>query len=171
MKLCFSKPVVVSQGPDARFAGWGSHQFPSIHKLDDGKLVYTFSICADSETAYGSKPGCCVSTDGGRTWAQDDPDHYKGQLGVKLPNGDVLSPWTGPSIPMEGLRLPRPLGHTTWLGHTIYAADEIDFCNHGWIFVRSNDEHPTGIHEESKVNQPFFMMRSRQGVFVPPSLI
>lgn len=169
MKLRFSDPVVVSRGPDARFAGWGGHQFPNICKLDDGKLVYTFNICADSETAYGSKPGCCVSTDGGKTWTADDPDNYTGQLGVKLPNGDVLSAWTGPSIPMNGLKLPKPLGRTTWLGHTIYAADEIDFCNRGWIFVRSNAEHPKGIHEESKVNQPYFMMRSCQGVFVPPS--
>ena len=75
MKLRFSDPVVVSRGPDARFAGWGGHQFPNICKLDDGKLVYTFNICADSETAYGSKPGCCVSTDGGKTWTADDPDN------------------------------------------------------------------------------------------------
>ena len=39
MKLRLSDPVVVAQGPDARFAGWGSYQFPSIAQLDDGRLV------------------------------------------------------------------------------------------------------------------------------------
>lgn len=46
MKLRLSDPVVVAQGPDARFAGWGSYQFPSIAQLDDGRLVYTFHISA-----------------------------------------------------------------------------------------------------------------------------
>lgn len=169
MKLRLSDPVVVAQGPDARFAGWGSYQFPSIAQLDDGRLVYTFHISADSETAYGNKPGCCVSADGGRTWTCDDPDRYVGQLGVKLPGGDRLEAWQGPSIPLKGLKLPRPLGHPTWLGHTIYAADEIDFCDRSWTFVRTSREHPRGQHELSSIDQPYFMMRSCQGVFVPPS--
>ena len=154
MKLHFSEPVVVSRGPDARTAGWGSYQFPEIYKLDDGKLVCTFHVVADSEAAYGSKPGCSTSTDGGKTWCADDSDRYAGQLGVKLPNGDVLAPWEAPSIPLKGLKLPKPLGRPIWHGDTIYPADEIDFCNRGWIFVRSNKEHPTGVREETKVNQP-----------------
>lgn len=169
MKLRFSEPVVVAMGPDSRTAGWGVYQFPSIQLMDDGRLVYTFSASADSETAYGSEPACRVSSDGGKIWTPACVSDFAGQLGLKLPNGDVLKHYTGPSIPLEGLKLPKPIGPTTWLGHTIYSADEIDFCDRSWSFIRANSEHPEGVRELATVNQPYFMMRSCHGVFVPPS--
>lgn len=169
MKLRYSDPVVVAMGPDSRTAGWGRYQFPEIYKLDDGALVYTFSDNVDSETAYGSEPGCRVSYDGGKTWNVARTKDFAGKLGLKLPNGEVLQADTWTSIPLEGLKLPKPIGRTTWLGHTIYAADEIDFCDRSWKFIRYSKEHPEGVHELSTVNQPYFMMRSCHGVFVPPS--
>lgn len=107
MKLRFSDPVVVSMGPDSRTAGWGPYQFPNLFVLDDGRLVYTFNVGADSETAYGSEPGCYVSADGGRTWSPRREKDFSGKLGVKLPNGDRLAPYCGPSIPLDGLKLPE----------------------------------------------------------------
>ena len=168
MKLLFSDPVVVSMGPDSRTAGWGPYQFPNLFVLDDGRLVYTFNVGADSETAYGSEPGCYVSADGGRTWSPRREKDFSGKLGVKLPNGDRLAPYCGPSIPLDGLKLPKPIG-STWLGHTIYLADEIDCCETTWSFIRANAESPEGRRELAKVNQPYFMVRSCQGVLVPPS--
>lgn len=169
MKLRLSEPVIVAMGPDSRIEGWGGYQFPELCRLDDGRLVCTFSVCTDSEVAYGSEPGCCVSADGGKTWFPARTSDFAGKMGVKLPNGDVLQSDVWASIPLEGLKLPKPIGRTTWLGHTIYAADEIDFCDHGWRFVRYNEEHPEGVHEVATVNQPYFMMRSCHGVFVPPT--
>lgn len=169
MKLSFSEPTIVAMGPDSRTAGWGAYQFPCIYQLDDGQLVYTFNDCADSETAYGSEPGCRISADGGRTWTVARVSDFAGQLGVKLPNGDRLTPYCGPSIPLQGLELPKPLGRPTWLGHTAYLADEVKCCETTWSFIRSNAENPEGVREPVKVNQPYFMVRSCHGVLVPPS--
>ena len=180
MKLILSDPVVVAMGPESENGGWGTYQFPDIYKIDDGRLVYTFSNSIDSERAYGSKPGCRVSNDSGATWKHAEVDDFRGQLGVKLPNGDILAPKTCRSIPLNETVLPQRIG-TTWLGHTIYSMDDVKMLvpqwtdagrsmwHDSWIFTRSNEKYPDGVDEKCRLNWPYFPVRSCQGVLVPPS--
>ncbi len=171
MKLNISEPVVVAVGPDSRTAPWGEYQFPSIEKTDDGALFYSFNVCADSERAYGSAPGVRVSYDNGKTWEMYDPAKKKrASHGLRLPSGDHIHFSQGPSIPLEGLKLPKPLG-TTWLGHTAYLIDELDEsidCPHTWMVRRYTKEHPEGVLEETKLDWPYMLIRSCLGVLVKP---
>lgn len=171
MKLKISDPVVVAMGPSSLTAGWGPYQFPTIKQFDDGRLFCTYALGADSEREYGKVPGCRVSNDGGKTWeALDEGEDISLQAGLKLPNGDRIAYHTWKSIPLEGLKLPEPVGKT-WLGHTLYRADEIDesICDRTWSFNRYTKENPRGVREKVTVEWPHMLLRSTQGVLVPPT--
>lgn len=170
MKLRISDPVVVAMGPDSRTSDWGAYQFPWISRLADGRLLYGFNDCADSEAAYGSEPGCRISDDNGKTWKPARAGDYNTLNGMKLPNGERIEFITDPSPKLEDVTLPEPIG-STWLGHSIYRIEEVDpsFCPRGWILLRHTEEHPEGVREEVKLNWPHMIVRSCLGVFVPPS--
>ena len=167
-KLNISDPVLVAMGPPSLTSGWGSYQFPSINRSDDGVLVVTFSDCADCETAYGSEPGCMVSSDGGKSWTKDRLRNYP-HLGVKLPNGERVSFPGRPSIPLEGLKLPEPIG-VSHLKNTIYAMNQVskETVEHTWILRRSTPDNPNGTDEEVTLDWKDMMIRSCFDVLVRP---
>ena len=63
-----SDPVKVAQAD--KDEPWGFFQFPSIGKKNDGNLLVSWQMAADSHKTYGIKPGMfpMVSENGGLTW-------------------------------------------------------------------------------------------------------
>ncbi len=169
MKLKLSEPVVVTQGTDSRTAKWGSYQFPRIEKLEDGRLFYSFNLCDDSEAAAPVPPGCFLSEDNGKTWTQINASDAPKNRGIKLPNGEAVRFVNPRSIPLEGLKLPEPLG-TTWLGHTAYFMKDVDadLCQHTWTLARTSADGRSTEVENVTLNWPNMLVRSCKGVFVPP---
>lgn len=169
MKLNISDPVVVAMGPDTRTAVWGPYQFPNVERLDDGRLMVTFDDCHDCETSYGSEPACYVSSDEGKTWKRDslsnNPRH-----GVLLDNGDRLYFPRLTSVPLDGLKMPEPIG-VSRIGHKIYKIDEVpeEYCDRTWHLHRSTLENPNGADEKVVLNWENMLVRSCFNVLVRPT--
>lgn len=95
VKLTFGEPVVVSYGPTLEQAGWGTHQFPAIRRLPDGRIAVSYHIVNDTMEDYGLERGWGISADGGKSWAPVSAQELpavKARFGVRLPSGRYLRP-------------------------------------------------------------------------------
>ncbi|MBQ4106250.1 MAG: exo-alpha-sialidase [Lentisphaeria bacterium] len=93
IRLSFGEPRIVAQGPTYEQAGWGTHQFPEIRRLPDGRLAVSYHIVADTTEAYGLERGWATSSDGGRSWSDVTPEELpavKARFGTRLPSGRNL---------------------------------------------------------------------------------
>ncbi len=93
VRLSFGQPVIVAQGPTWEEAGWGSHQFPAIRALPDGRLALAYHIVNDRAEDYGLERGWAVSSDGGESWATalaEELPAIKARFGTRLPSGRYL---------------------------------------------------------------------------------
>lgn len=171
MKVTLSEPIVVAMGPDSRTAPWGPYQFPTLWKLEDGRLVYTFCADADSEAAYNAEQGCCVSEDMGKTWTRAKKSDFNDDMGILLPNGDRVRMEDVSSIPMEGLKLPEPIGTST-LGHVCYRIADMDpdICPLTWRIYRKAKGEEHVVLENVKLDWKHMILRSFRDVLVPPSV-
>lgn len=68
-----AEPVVVAES-GAGEDRWGFHQFPTISRLPDGRLLVTWNATDDADSKYGHPGPSRVSVDGGRTWTEWMPD-------------------------------------------------------------------------------------------------
>jgi len=93
VKLRIGEPVLVAMGPAMKDVGWGTHQFPDLRRLPDGRIVMSYSVVADMCSEHGKERGWAVSEDEGATW-RDVPDseipEIKKFFGTKLPSGKYL---------------------------------------------------------------------------------
>lgn len=169
-RIVLSEPVIVAQGPTWEEVKWGPYQFPGLEMTDDGTIVCTFNSCADSETAYGTEQECYISKDKGETWTKSKLGDYRGQLGIRLPNGERLSPAGATSIPMAGLNLPKPIGVNRF-NNEVYDLSEIssDITHKNWRFYRTPRDSETPVMEECELHYPYMTARSFKGVFVQPA--
>lgn len=169
MRIKLSDPVIVSRGPNAETAGWGAYQFPNLWQMPDGRLLYTFHNAADCVTEYGAEPVCYVSSDKGKSWEHAFYSAVKAQMGLQLPNGDLLRYVNQPSLPLDGLALPKTVC-TSVKGFSAYKVDEIPdgICKKTWEFVRFNREYPEGIVEQAKLNWKHMFLSSAKGVLIQP---
>jgi len=90
VKLTLGDPVLVSMGPSLEEAGWGSHQFPEICRLPDGRIVVNYSIVRDIVEDFGKERGWSISDDNGATWreiSEEELPAIKVNFGVRLPSG------------------------------------------------------------------------------------
>jgi len=171
MKIQLSDPVVVAAGPDSRTAGWGPYQFPDLGFLKDGRYVYTFADSSDSAVTYGAELGCAVSNDNGATWQQAKESDFYHDLGLLLPNGDRIRFPELPSIPVENVTLPNPVGSSLLPnGHTVYMVDDFEpgIINKTWELIRIPAGSDQAIVEQVQVNWPFMFTSTRSGVLIRP---
>ena len=93
IKLTFGEPHIISQGPTYKEAGWGTHQFPSIRRMPDGRLVCGYHVVNDTTEDYGKEKGWAVSSDNGLTWqdvSAEELPAIKSKSGTRLPSGRYL---------------------------------------------------------------------------------
>ncbi len=171
MKLHISEPVVVAMGPKSAQSHWGPYQFPTLHSLEDGRLVYLFGDAADSEAAYNAEQGCRVSNDGGQTWEKARESDFSDLLGIRTQNGDLVRFETCRSIPLDEVTLPQSIGCTNY-GHTIYRVCDVDPSQSPltWRMYRRRAGEERAELEEVALHWPHMIVRSTQGAFVPPSV-
>ena len=161
MRIILSEPIVVAMGPESATTGWGPYQFPELVKLKDGRLLYNFNAGEDSVTAYGNPRPYYISDDNGRNWRRICHEEVSHLEGVMLPGGDVLRFRELPSIPTEGLALPKPVC-TSPKGFDIYPIASIPetICRRNWEFIRN------GFTEESVLNWPHMFTAAAKGVLI-----
>ncbi len=70
-------PVVValSRAGEKR---WGFHQFPSLARIPDGRIVATYSHNEDAVEAYGTECPAFLSNDDGKTWTRMEKADFLG---------------------------------------------------------------------------------------------
>lgn len=106
----FHEPVVV--GVADKPYDWGYFQFPDIGREPDGKLLIKWAMQRDAMESYGSHSGgSAVSADGGKSWQEQQ--HAATVGGILLPNGDRIAIATPKPVPVEGLKLPKPVGSSS----------------------------------------------------------
>lgn len=121
-RIHLSEPVVVAQAEQEE--KWGYFQFPSIGRAEDGTLIVSWQMNADSHKAYGISSGReigpMVSKDGGKNWKPKDRDYHLFSRGynVKITDGRVLQIMTPKSKDICKYKdFPNPVlaeGNTTY---------------------------------------------------------
>ncbi len=110
LKLSFGEPGIAAMA--SKPEGWGFYQFPSLSRLEDGRVHLGFSVQEDSVRSYG-KGGRVhlVSADGAGKWQEADAASMR--TGLLLPNGDRLAVTTPEAKKVSELKLPEPAGTVT----------------------------------------------------------
>jgi hypothetical protein len=172
MKITFSDPVLVAEGP-AGETRWGRYQFPTFGRISN-RIALTFHVAEDSARAYGEigeQPNRGLSSDGGRTWslvrATEPTD------GLLLPNGDHIrigTPEVTPkSIPVGELTLPAPVG--TLIGtygnlpYVYFRHDELPVILQGVPLSRRPAGSDRWVVERARLDDPAMMRYTIQEVF------
>ena len=104
IKLSFGKPRIVAQGPTYEEAGWGTYQFPSISRMDDGRVVLSYHVVPDTTEAYGLERNWAVSSDDGSSWSEvstEELPRIKACAGTRLPDGKRLRAVVPKPVPIS----------------------------------------------------------------------
>ena len=128
---------------------WGYFQFPGLYRSDDGTLVATWSMSADSPSSYG-KGGSSfrVSSDQGKTWTEAERAPAS-RGGLLLPSGARISVRTPAALNVNELQLPESIGSSKEYNRifTYYRLNELPEVVQGVYINRwdKNNVHTT-IH-------------------------
>lgn len=107
-RIDMAQPALVIEGPPEE-RRWGRYQFPTVHRMADGRLISFVHVEADSAESYGMPGRTLISSDDGLFWREDSAA-ARLAYGLKLPGGDHLVIDTPGSIPVEELELPASAG-------------------------------------------------------------
>ncbi len=151
--------VVISRA-SAGVTEWGPWQFPVFH-VCRGKLFVEFHAANDSAKDYALPKKRFVSSDQGESW--DETDEF---CGLELPNGEIIRPHIGPSLPEEELTLPKEVGRVLNYGleRKIYEAEQVDERYTKWHLDRFSPLDGLVSTEEIKVRIPGGTVGVTEGV-------
>lgn len=149
-------PVMVAQAEQDE--EWGFFQFPNISTTDDGTLIVTWQMKADSHKTYGKNADRFVepmmSKDGGITWVPREKGYFTYRKGydVNLDNGDILRIYTHQSKDINGYNhFPRAVVKKG--SHSFYLMDSLPNDLQGIYLNRVMANHKSErIH--AKLNDP-----------------
>lgn len=135
-KVHLGEPVMVAMAEQEE--EWGFFQFPNIGIADDGTIVVSWQMNADSHKSYGKKSdrggNIRVSKDKGLSWTEPEKGVFAPNLryGVVLDNGDYL-----------GIRTPvsKDLNNYEWFPEPISTVD-----NYSFYYMDSIPEDLQGIY-------------------------
>ena len=111
VELAEASVVAVSAPGETR---WGHHQFPLIERLEDGRLIVSYSVERDSSMSYGKARPACISEDGGRTWRAAAPGEAEASAagGIVFPDGEAITFPLEKPLDAATLKLPpNPVRH------------------------------------------------------------
>jgi hypothetical protein len=123
--VTLAEPVVVAVSA-AGEKRWGYHQFPTISRLPDGRLLVTYNASADADADYGHPGPAFVSADGGRTWQAWKPDDPLLAISHSptspVGNGEYLCVPMSPalSVTREKITLPMPVSKVNVYGEVLH---------------------------------------------------
>ncbi|MFH1475869.1 MAG: sialidase family protein [Verrucomicrobiota bacterium] len=104
--------IVAVSAPGER--RWGHYQFPHIERLDDGRLIISYSVHADSVMSYGEAQSASVSADGGHTWIEAGPGEVEASAtgAIVFPDGEAIKFPLEKPLDATKLKLPpNPVRH------------------------------------------------------------
>ena len=145
-KITLSEPVMVAMANQEE--QWGYFQFPTVGRAEDGTLIVTWQMRADSHTAYGKlaekryKP--MMSKDGGITWVPMDKEYFSlhGNYYVKLKDGGILQIYTPMTKDIHSFEIfPQPVARKG--GKDFYIADSLPDKLQGTFFNYWDKEKKT----------------------------
>ena len=113
MDVKLGQPTIVALSAPGE-TRWGHHQFPGIARMDDGRLIVSYSIAADSAMSYGMPHPACVSADGGETWRAAAPGEAEASAAgaIVFPDGEAIKFPMEKPLDATQLKLPpNPVRH------------------------------------------------------------
>lgn len=125
-KVKLGKPIMVAQAEEEE--SWGYFQFPSICRSDNGRLIVSWQMNADSHKAYGQGVnGRVMSRSKGKTWEPLDQKYFiRGGMSVQLNNGDVIQIFTPVSKDISQYSsFPEPLYNDSSLRMKFYLEKDL----------------------------------------------
>ncbi len=171
VKLTFGEPSIVAMGPTYAEAGWGTHQFPAIRRLPDGRIACSYHIVQDTCEDYGKENGWAISDDDGRTWRAVTPEELpavKARFGVRLPSGRYLRGITHRPWPISDelhAELTKKMGRRKF---TLGAEEVPDLFPKTWTFAISG---PDSLEEEvfdCELDYPGMTIGLAKGTIIRP---
>lgn len=101
-------PSLVVEGPREE-RRWGRYQFPTLHRMADGRLICFVHVEADSAASYGMPQRVFVSADDGLSW-REEREAARQAYGLRLSATEYLVTETPPALAVEELSLPPVAG-------------------------------------------------------------
>ena len=148
-KVMLGEPVVVAMAEEPM--KWGYFQFPSIYRTEDGTLIISWQMKADSYKAYGKNgvgKNKMMSRDNGRKWTDYDGSYDKEWYNYMSTDGDeymsIETP--SPSDLSKTVGVPNAMGEIVNYGisYKFYKDSELPDDLQG-IYVRKwKDRHAKG---------------------------
>jgi len=171
IRLNISQPVTVAMGPAWKDAGWGTHQFPMINRLPDGRIVIRYHIVEDSCEDYGKESGWAVSEDEGATWREvtkEELPAVKARFGVRLPSGKYIRGITHRPWPIDEAlhqKLQKKADHR-W--RSLPIEDVPDLFPKTWTYAISGPDTLEETVFDTKLEFPGMTVGLCQGGIVRP---
>ncbi len=148
-KIMLGEPVVVAMAEEPM--KWGYFQFPSISRTEDGTLIISWQMKADSYKTYGKNgvgKNKMMSRDNGRTWADYDGSYDKERFKYTSTDGDEFMSIDTPS-PYDltkAVGLPKAKDEILHYGirYLFYKDDELPYNLQGLYVRKWRDRHAKG---------------------------
>jgi len=178
VKLHIGEPVLVAMGPSWKEAGWGTHQFPDIRRLPDGRIAMSYAVTADMCIEQGAERGWAVSEDDGATWRDVTPEEIpeiKKYFGTRLPSGRYLREIElEPILVEEGYYKQFPRGRVGRMGmdpvFTIPAEDVPDgIVSKTWTYQVSDPKTGELTQYECDLDFPGMTIHMLGNAILPPT--
>lgn len=173
-----SDPAVVALS-DAGETRWGYHQFPTLSRLPDGRLLVTFNDRPDRDDAYGTPGPAYVSGDGGQTWDKwDSPEPLLAvshSVVSEVYDGEYLCVPISPSLDIakHGIELPPASGRMDVYGEVLLhrlsdCARDVEVYMTSLPGVRWLPEHGSWQRETIEWDTRDALIRTRKSDYVIP---
>ncbi len=158
-------PVMVAMAD--REEEWGFFQFPNIGKAEDGTLVISWQMKADSPREYGKKTvrefTPMMSKDGGKTWMPRDKKYELKRVGnyLRLKDNSVIASYTPIPIKMSNFSSSlKPIWSKKKFNY--YMADELPDELQGVYIAWHNENVSEMVH--AQLRDPGLLRWSYDGV-------
>lgn len=173
-----SEPVVIARSRPGE-TRWGYHQFPTISRLPDGRVLVTFNGGPDRDDFYGEPGPAYVSSDQGVTWSEYEPDDplltVSHSAISEVNDGDYLCVPMSPSmdIEKEGAKLPRVSGKMYAYGEVLLyrlreCSKEVQDYMKKLPCVRWRSKDERWVREEIVWDTKDALVRTRKSDYVLP---
>lgn len=161
-KVHLSEPVIVALAEQEE--KWGYFQFPIIAKAEDGNLIVSWQMKADSHKTYGKvsdrKYTPMMSDDEGQTWKSWKNDSFAlgGNYHVRLDNGEILEIYTPVAKEISNVKSVGRIKEKVF-----YSIDDVPEYFQGLYFNHwDNNRKAQRIH--AKINDPGLLRYAIDGL-------
>lgn len=173
IRLKLGEPVIVSMGPALKDNPWGSHQFPTLRRLPDGRLAIAYHLVNDSCEDYGLEKGWKISSDDGKTWqdvTSEELPSIKACFGTRLPSGKYISPIVHRPYPIDD-ELHAALSKRIGIKMGALGVEDIpDLFPKTWTFAVASPEDREAVTFDCDLDFPGMTIGLCKGAIIRPMM-